>query len=392
MLAGWLAATGRIGRREDPGRLWEQARAAWSSGRLDEAEALLDRLARRRRPPTAERLLWAQVARERGQFDRALEVLEEADDHGPEAAVIWRTRGLLEFDRDHARPAEEALIRALALDPGLADAHRDLVNIYTIKGQRPELEAHLRALADAGPLSFSDLYLWCLGRRLEVGPAELADRLGRMLDHDPGDRQVRLALAEDLRRLGHLDEAGTALAPLGEADPQALAARALLALDRGRLDEANELLARGPGGEPDLERLRGRLALAGGDRAAVGHYRAALAASPDDRDCLFGLGQALRLAGQAEAARPLLKVAQDRARLEWLIQNACSPSKRDDPAVLREIGDQCRMLQQLPQARSWYRLALARDPSSGELQARLFEVDAALSREQGGAERTRPRG
>jgi tetratricopeptide (TPR) repeat protein len=383
-MAGWAARHVWSTARDDPNRLWEQAQAAWSSGRLDQAEALLARLAQRRPASVAERLLRAQVARERGRIDQALAALEGFQDSGREAALIWRTRGMLEFERDRARPAEAALLEALRLNPNLIEARRDLVNLYTIQSRRRELSAQFRALAVTGALSFDDLYLWCLGRRQDVGPAELAAKLERMLQNDPDDRSIRLALAENRRRLGRLAEAETALASLGAADPEARAARARLALDGGAVESAANLLAEGPADHPELARLRGRLALAQADGAAVGYYRAALAAEPDDRDTLFGLGQALRLTGKSQAAQPYLQAAHDRDRLEWLIENARSLTRRDDPKVLRDLGDACRSLRRLPEAHAWYRLALTRDPLDAELQKRLFELDAAMAHDRRG--------
>ena len=377
-MAGWAAGRIFSAGREDPQQLWEEARTALSSGRLDQAEATLERLAQRRPATLADRLLRAQVARERGQLDRALAALDGSPDAEPGAAVIERTRGMLEFERDRGRAAEAALLRALALDPKLAEARRDLLNVYTVQSRRRELSAQFRELSALGTLSFGDLYHWCLGRRLDVGPAELAAKLERMVQNDPDDRSARLALAENLRRLGRLAEAETALAPMSADDPEARAARARLALDRGTADLAALLLAEGPPDHPALGRLRGRLALARGDASAVGHYRAALAAEPDDRDSLFGLGQALRLAGQSDAAQPYLQAARDRDRLEWLIENARSLSQRDDPKVLGAIGDSCRSVRHFPEAHAWYRLALSRNPLNGELQKRLFEMDRAI--------------
>jgi tetratricopeptide (TPR) repeat protein len=319
------------------------------------------------------------VARERGRLDRALVALEGVPDTVPGADLIWRTRGMLEFERDRARPAETALLRALALNPRLTEARRDLVSLYTLQARRRELSAQFRALEERGALSFDDLYLWCLGRRLDVGPAELAAKLERMAQADPDDRRTRLALAENLRRLGRLAQAETALAPLPAADPEARAVRARLALDRGAVAAASRLLDNGPPDHPALAQLRGRLALARGDEAAVGHYQAALDADPDDRDTLFGLGQALRLAGKPDAAQPYVQAARDRDRLEWLIENARSLSQRNDPKILRVLGDACRSLRRLPEAHAWYRLALSHDPLDTELQKRLFELDATIT-------------
>jgi tetratricopeptide (TPR) repeat protein len=381
-LLGWAARHVWSAGRDDRRRLFEQAQAAWTSGRLDQAEAVLARLAQRRPATLAERLLRAQVARERGRIEQAIAALEGAldSDSAPESALIWRTRGMLEFERDCARSAEAALLQALALDPKLTEARRDLVNLYTVQSRRREVRTQFRALEAIGALNFDDLYLWCLSRRPDFGPAEIAAKLDRMLRNDPDDRSSRLSLAEYLRRLGRLAEAETALAPLPDSDPEARAAHVRLALDRGAVDVAARLLAEGPADHPMLERLRGRLAMARDDgaSAAVVHYRTALAADPDDRDTLFGLGQALRLAGKPEDAKSYLQAAHVRDRLERLIENARSISQRDDPKVLRAIGDACRSLRHLPEARAWYRLALSGDPLDTELQKRLFELDAAM--------------
>ncbi len=377
LAAAALRHLGSVG-RDDPARLWEQAKTAWSAGRLEEADALLARLVRRRTPTIAERLLCAEVARKLGRIDQAVAALDGFSGSDSEAALIWRTRGMLEIERDRARPAEAALLRALALNPTLADARRDLINLYTLLSRRSDLGVQFRALAPLSSLSFEELYLWTLGRRLDVGPADLAAKLERMLRTDPDDRSIRLALAENLRRLGRLDEAENAVAPLPSDDPEVRAAHARLALDRGAVDAARDLLDEGPPDHPALARLRGRLSLAQGDRNAVGHYRTALAGDPDDRDTLFGLGQALRLAGKPEAARPYLQAARDRDQLESLIENARSLSRRDDARVLQAIGDACRSLARLHQARAWIRLALSHDPADPDLQNRLFDLDASI--------------
>jgi len=370
--------------RDDPARVWEQATTAWSAGRLEEADALLARLARRRTPTIAERLLRAEVARKRGRIDQALAALDGFSGSDSEAAMIWRTRGMLEFERDRAQPAEAALLQALALDPTLAVARRDLINLYTLLARWSDLGVQFNALASMTLLSFEELYLWSVGRRLDVGPADLAAKLERLLSNDPGDRVLRLALAENLRQLGRLDEADAAVAPLSIDDPEARAARARLALDRGAVDSARNLLDDGPADYPALARLRGRLSLARGDGNAVGQFRAALMRDPDDRDTLFGLGQALRVAGKPDAAQPYLQAARDRDQLESLIENARSLSRREDPHVLRAIGDACRSVGRLDQARAWYRLALSHDPADPDLQKRLFELDASTSNKDEG--------
>jgi tetratricopeptide (TPR) repeat protein len=379
-LAGWGVRRIWNNSRDDPQELWGQAHAAFSAGQLDRADSILKRLAERRPATLADRLLRAQVARERGRLDLALAALEGSSDSEPGAALIWRTRGMLEFERERARPAEAALVRALALDPKLVEARRELIKLYGLLSSRRDLAAQYAVLSSLTTLTFDDLYLWCLGRWLKVGPAELTAKLERMLQNDPGDPTIRLALAENLRRLGRLDAAEEALAPLAAVEPDVRAARAKLALDRGAVDAAAAMLAESPASHAESARLLGRLALARGDAAsAASHYRRALAADPEDRDTLFGLAQALRLAGNADAGKQFLQAARQRDRLESLVENARSLARRDDPRTLREIGDACRSVRRFPEARAWYRLALALDPLDAELQKRLFELDAATT-------------
>ncbi len=281
----------------------------------------------------AERLLRAQIARERGRLDDAVAALDGVTNADPDIATICQARGLLEFARDRAGAAEAALLQAVAKNGTLSEARRGLVDLYAIEGRRNDLIAQFRGLAKTTVLTFDDLYLWCLGRRQDLGPAEFAAKLQSMLANDPGDRTLRLALAENQRRLGRVDEAEESLAPLSAQDPVARAARARLAIDRGAVELADRLLAEGPSGHPALARLCGRLALGRGDITAVSHFRAALAEEPDDRDTLFGLGQSLRASGRANEAAPYLEAARARDHLDWLIQNARASREHDDPKV-----------------------------------------------------------
>jgi tetratricopeptide (TPR) repeat protein len=389
-LLAWAAVHRWSTRGVDPQSLWEQAESALAAGELDRADAILVRLAQRRPATLADRLLRAEVARRRGRLERALAALDGVADTDPGAALIWRTRGMLELERDRAKAAEDALRRAVALDPKQLEARRDLVSLYTILSRHRELAHELHGLASITPLGFDDLYLWCLDRRPDVGPAERAVKLKRMLSNDTANPSIRLALAETLRELGRVDESEQVLAPLSDDDPEVRAARTRLAFDRGRGDTAARLLAAGPADHPALEALRGRLALAEGSASAIKHFRAVLAALPDDRDALFGLGQSLRLAGEPAAAAPFFEGARRRDHLKWLIENARSPSLREDAQVLRAIGDSCRSLNRLPEARAWYKLALTRDPLDPALQKSLFQLGNAQAHDKTADQRIAP--
>ena len=204
----------------------KNAQTLWSNGHLGPAEEMLAYLSRtKHRVTLGERLLRAQIAKERGRLDDAVAALDGVADSDPDAATLSQARGLLEFARDRAAPAEVALLAAVARNPNLKEARRGLVDLYAIEGRKSDLVAQFRALAGTSVLTFDDLYLWCLGRRQDLGPAEFAAKLEPMLGNDPSNRTLRLALAENQRRLGQLDEAEQSLAPLSEDDPDALAAK-----------------------------------------------------------------------------------------------------------------------------------------------------------------------
>ena len=370
-------------RQDDPAALEAAARASYAAGRLEQAEDRLARLARLRPLMVRERVLRAQIAQERGLLDDALAALNDPEGEEPtqeaEAALLSAWRGWIEMDRHRFRAAETHLKRAVSLQPRRAQARRQLIDLYALQNRPADLHEQARALARLETLDFAYLFAWTLGQRegtdLHGQTAMLQDAVAA----DPDDRASRLALADCLRRLGKLPQADETLAPLPEADPQARLIRARLALDRGDAAAAEALV--GPPEtartHPELAQLRGHLALLRGDAAAaLDAFQEAARTLPQSRDVQFGLGQALRLSGQAEAAAPHLKAARERDRLEWLVRGARGADRRTDPAILQQIGAACLAVGRRNLAEGWYRLALSHAPNDPTIQAALAGLKA----------------
>jgi tetratricopeptide (TPR) repeat protein len=359
----------------DPEVLVRQAEADLEAQQLDRAEAAVRQLGRLR-PATAEDWkLRARVATARGRIEEAVAAWTQIPDGHPEAAEARLRTGQLELRRHRVRQAEAAFLRALELNPEVVQAHRELIYIYGMLLRWPALRAQFEALGRKTDLTFDNVFLWCQTRLTTWEPEEQKRVLDQFLEADPDDRQTRLALATTLVQLGRHGDAEAVLGALPGSDPDARAIRTRSALDRGDVPAAVALLAEGPADHPDLARLRGRLALARRQGAeAVRHFRVALAAEPDDRDALSGLGAALRMVGDDAAAEPVLKAARDLDLLSSLVHRAASSAHRNDPRLLHDLGAACAAVGRRPEARAWFRLAILRDPLDRASQRALFRL------------------
>jgi len=359
----------------DPKTVWESARKAFEARDFAGAQVELDRLSKLRAPTPLDWLLRAQVAMGQSRNEEAIENLARVPDDHPMAPQAQLQLGQLELRRNRFVPAEAAFLKALALDPKLIQARRELVYIYGTQLRRPELNATFKALSEVSALSFPEVFLWCLSRGVTWEPQEIAATLARCIEADPADRWGRLGRSDGLRDLSQLDEAEAVLTPLPETDPDARAARVRIALDRGDPSAAEALLDAGPADHLGLALLRGRLALARNDApGAVRQFRIAHDKAPNIREAILGLGQALQMAGDSAAATPLLEEARKHELLGSLVQRAAVEANRTDPALIRDLGEACAAVGRIPEARAWYNLAISQDPLDTRAQQGLARL------------------
>ncbi|MGC1718496.1 MAG: tetratricopeptide repeat protein, partial [Isosphaeraceae bacterium] len=347
-----------------------------SAGRIDLAEAAANRLSRLREPTPLDCMLRAQLDIAHGRAEEAVAGLMRVPDEHPMAAQAHLMAGQVELRRHRARFAEQYFRKALQLNPKLVQAHRELIYILGHQLRRTELNAEFLALSQLTELTFDNVFHWCLMRTALWEPSTALEELLLFVETDPEDRWSRLAIADNYRRMGLIDDAATAIAPLPDSDLDALAIRVMLAIDRHQDDKAEQLLASGPAGDPTLAKLRGRLALARRDApSGLRCFQVAYAHAPNDRDALLGLVNALTMIGDDKSAAPLRETAKNFELLNSLVQRAAIPNERENPRLLRDLGAACAAAGRDPEARGWYRLAIARDPLDIESQQALFQID-----------------
>jgi tetratricopeptide (TPR) repeat protein len=371
--AGMLGAWGAWSRsRANPARIRQESEADLRAGRYEHAAAALARL---RNLTPRDHVLKAQAAKALRRPDQALAELARIPDGDPAAPGARLLAGQIELQRDRVRGAAAALSAALALDPTLVQAHRLLIYIDGILLRRRELNEHFQALARLAPLTFHEVFSWCLTRNTVWEPRGRALVLQKFVAADRDDCWSRAALAETLRQIGRRDEAADMLAVLPESDPDGRVVRARIALDQGDDRRADAILSGGPADHVELAQLRGQFALAHRDApAAVRHFRAAYAASPDNRDTVFGLGTALALVGDQAAAAPFLRDAKSYDTLAALLTRAANPASQTDAALLRALGAACESVHRLPEARAWYNLAVQINSLDEDAQKALYRL------------------
>jgi tetratricopeptide (TPR) repeat protein len=362
---------------ESPDAIWEGAKKAFQERDFPRAEAAMAKLDKLRAPTTEDSMMRAQIAIAKNDVSGALEKLALVPDDHPMAASARLEEGQLELRRHRASRAAKAFREAIRLDPKLIPAHRELIYILGMQLRRTELAEEFRQLSELQPLNFDQVFVWCLTRRSVWEPIEITGEMAKYVAADPEDRESRLALADGLRKLNRLDEADEALKPLSNDDPEARTARVQLALDRGDMTEAEELLAGGPRKNLGLDLLRGRLAMARGNTAgAVAAYRDAVAAEANNRDAVFGLAHSLQRLGDPEAKR-YLEDSLRLERLETLVQRAVLSSSKKNIPLIRDLGAACAEVGRYPEARAWYQIAIAADPLDAEAQQALFKLKDA---------------
>ncbi len=218
-------------------------------------------------------------------------------------------------------------------------------------------------------------FVWCQNFCDIWDPNESGKVLEQFVAKDPGDRWSRVALATCYYLTSQFDQTQATLATLADSDVDARALRVKVAIAKGEIDAARDLLRAGPADNAGLDLLRGQLALSTGDpRTAAEYFRAVLRKEPDTRLAIHGLGVSLRLLKNAEAEKWLQIGARHDNLLRTIVDSVTT--LHTDPRLFSRLGALCEALNMHEEARVWFRLAIERDPLDADAQQGLTRLDA----------------
>jgi Tfp pilus assembly protein PilF len=225
------------------------------------------------------RLSLAEAELAAGRWEEAERQLAAALSRDPRSAAGHQLRGQLAVLRGDFGAAARDYEAALALEPWASSLHAPLAAAYARLGDRARAEAHLARRGDRR-VSLPDpwmrevraiatgvrAHLLRGAQAMRAGNLTVAiDEFGRAAAADPADPSARLNLGAALAQAGRLDEAKLELEAAVALDLDA-ASRSkvcfnlgMLALQRGRRDEAIERLRQALDWDPRNEPARRQL-------------------------------------------------------------------------------------------------------------------------------------
>jgi tetratricopeptide (TPR) repeat protein len=238
--------------------------------------------------------------RHSGQIEEAIDTLRQAAQQSPDRAELWHELGLAYGENGQTSDAVKALERAISLNPDLPEPHNNLGIVLLSTGDRAKAAAAFREAIRIQP-DYVDAN-GNLANLLDLPSARYYFETALRLK--PSNAALRYNFAVALGRARQVDEAQRQLELALQSDPAMADAHELL---------GNLLMARN---QPT---------------AALPHYREWLRLQPNSPQAQLGVGSALAMTGDRNAAVPYLRQAA---------ASADSPTREAATLLLRQLGQQ----------------------------------------------------
>ncbi|HEY4136566.1 MAG TPA: tetratricopeptide repeat protein [Alphaproteobacteria bacterium] len=328
---GWLGRA-YAAEPDNPTTRRRFAIALSKTGRLAEAQALIEDGLRQRPGDQTLTLAHGILCREAGATTQAREISGEIVKLWPNWAEGWYLHGLTHLD-EHEE-AESHFATALKCDPLFSPALLEQCRILLRMKRAAEAEQLLRMLLDRLPDFAAGRQLLARALLDQNQPDQARPHLHRLLRRDRGNGILWTLLSIAMHKKGRMGSArmmGRRARRLAPHDTEALHHSAVMAMEYGDVEDALNLcrilLERAPG-EMSLRPLASAIHLAAGNLfEAERHAELAVAHVPDDAESWRNLGHLRhrqeRLAEAEEALQQAHRLAPERAdilhQLGWLL-------------------------------------------------------------------------
>lgn len=291
----------------------EEGRQHHHAGRLDEAQAIYERVlaeAPKNAPENSDVLhMLGVVALQQGRLENALQLIEKALALNPSFAAAHNSAGSVHQRLGRTGEAIESFRAAVEADPEYGNAHFNLGTMLLARHQHNEAARVLARAAELQPdLAEAHLKLGVayksLGRH-----GQAIEALERAAELKPGFADAYSSLGNVHAAIGELEKAEAAYRQAVDTDPGAHAAHFNLGNVLGRLGKRPDAIAsyeRALEIEPGFADAQGNLAEAlfeAGERErAFGIFRQAIEAHPAEAVLHWMFASSLLKAGELDAA------------------------------------------------------------------------------------------
>lgn len=381
-----------------------------AAGRLEEAAALLSALAAEAEDDFRPHFHLGSIRMRQGRLDDARQAFEKAQQLAPDNLLV--TAQLVAIDLAEKIPddARRRVDAQLARQPDGAQAHYLSGLVFDARGMRAEAEQAMRKAVDLDP-SFLAAYGVLVRLQATSGRSEeaLAD-LRRILAKNPGNLAALIQLGMIQQSLGRNDEAAAAFQQVLDRSPDFVPALNNLAVIRSEapdgLDKARELATRARTLAPEDGSVTDTL---GWIQYQAGEFTEALTTLQQAAERLpahpvvqFHLAAAAAMAGDVQQARDALAKAlaatagfpekDAAARLSARLDEDAGPPPGDPAAIAalearvrddpRDVTGRIRLGRALaaagrhPQAAEAFQQALAANPDLAAAHLGLAELFA----------------
>lgn len=307
--------------------------------------------------------------------EEAIRHFQKVPAESPHAATARLTAGQLLLRAGRLMDAEKQLLQAIELKPEMVSARLELIHIYSIQSRRLEIRRLFGEISWYKPLDAENLLHWTLTLGNNWSPREDEAELKKYVEITPADKWTRLALARCLNRQKKTDEALAILQYLGDADPEALAIRVAIAIDRGETEVAARLLESAPDGHLDLTIEKAKFLFLRNDALeAKKRFEIAVQMDPEDRDAIYGLSRALTLLGQKEESKKWIKRSDILQKLEMMLRDISKQKGGLQMDQLKSFAVICEELGHPEIARGWWSVIAAADPANEEAGKALYRL------------------
>ncbi len=336
----------------------EEGRQHHHAGRLDEAQAIYERVlaeAPENAPENPELLhMLGVVALQQGRLDNALERIGKALALTPDFAAAHNSAGSVHQRLGRTREAIESFQAAVEADPEYGNAHFNLGTMLLARHQHNEAAQALARAAELQPdLAEAHLKLGVayksLGRH-----GQAIEALERAAELKPGFADAYSSLGNVYAAIGELEQAEVACKKAVDTDPGSHAAHFNLGNVLGRLGKRPDAIAsyeRALEIEPGFADAQGNLAEAlfeAGERErAFGVFRQAIEAHPREAVLHWMFASALLKAGDLDAALETVDAGLEAApgSTRNLSLKAAILTARGEGEAVRELVDFDRFIE-----------------------------------------------